>query len=870
MPFWVYLLIYAATFLVTELLRPKPQIEDAKPAGLGDFQVPTATEGRVIPVIWGRVKISGPNVTWYGDLVATPLKEKVKTGLFSKKTVITGYTYALGLQFGLCRGPVDLLRHIRCDESFCWGPDASTADAPIAPTDSGAAFFINQPAFFGGEDAGGGGGLVGPGRIWIGSETQTVSGYLATFQSPLPAYRGNCYVVFERMGVGFAPTLRPFEFELERFPDGLDLGTLQPGDERIGDSVNPMNVLFELLTDDDWGFNLSPTGIDVAALRSVAATLATEGNGFAWIWDRPLDRLEIINLIEQQVDGVFFQDPISGAYSFKLIRFDYTPGTLELLDPSNVRSITRFSRPSWAETQNQIQAEFNDPRKNYTQSFAVAQDMANIDIVGAIKASKVRFPGCKDAALANSLAWRELRQLSFPVATGQLVANRSQYAITPGDVRELTWPRLNLVRLPIRITKVNRGRMLDNIIKIDWAQDIFSASAGSFADPPDTDWAAPVDVAVAPVLQAIFELPYRITDLGDGTNTEDLQLGTLFVRGNNLTIGYNAFTTFADPPTAAPAITESDIIDPGGSSGMTPYGLLTAALDAGEANGFQDAVGFTIDNGIDLDQLENATATERAAGKNVLLIDQELMTFDTVVDNLNGTYTISNLRRGALDTVPAAHANNAPVLFISYGLGLVNTFPFTDTTLNLRTKLQPFTPFDVFDFASISELSLTPTIDRAGKGNPPRNIQINPSAPGGGYFPTDAGSPSGAELVGDLSVTLFSGNKFTAPFDLPWDEATGYPPEAGTTYRLRIIEDPGGANTVVRDTTGITIGGTGQTTVTESAFADDAVTDLYQVELSSQNAVGDSQVWPIGPFRIYGWGYKYGEKYGGDSAGSIV
>ena len=113
MAFFLTLLIYVATFLITELLRPKPQIENAKPAGLGDFQVPTATEGRVVPIIWGRVKTSGPNVVWYGDLEADPIIEKVKTGLFSSQNVTQGFRYSIGLQMALCRGPVDKLINIR-------------------------------------------------------------------------------------------------------------------------------------------------------------------------------------------------------------------------------------------------------------------------------------------------------------------------------------------------------------------------------------------------------------------------------------------------------------------------------------------------------------------------------------------------------------------------------------------------------------------------------------------------------------------------------------------------------------------------------------------------------------------------------------
>ncbi len=45
---------------------PKPQ--HAKPAGLEQFDLPTAQEGRPIQVLFGKRYINAPNVVWYGDL----------------------------------------------------------------------------------------------------------------------------------------------------------------------------------------------------------------------------------------------------------------------------------------------------------------------------------------------------------------------------------------------------------------------------------------------------------------------------------------------------------------------------------------------------------------------------------------------------------------------------------------------------------------------------------------------------------------------------------------------------------------------------------------------------------------------------------
>ena len=229
------------------------------------------------------------------------------------------------------------------------------------------------------------------------------------------------------------------------------------------------------------------------------------------------------------------------------------------------------------------------------------------------------------------IAWREIRQLSTPVATGQLETDRSQYDIVPGDVRELSWARLGITRLPIRVTKVNRGRILDNKIRIDWAQDVFSFNASTFADPTDTNWQEPDTDANANAAEQLIEVPYRITDDGTGANVTDLQVGTLVVRGGATEVGYNTYATQdPNPPTIPADPTVNDIIPPGGSQAFTPSGLLTAALDAGQTNGFQDTIGFTVDTATDMNLVQNATAAQVENRQNVLIVDGEIMLFETM------------------------------------------------------------------------------------------------------------------------------------------------------------------------------------------------------------------------------------------------
>ena len=68
--FQIFMLI--VSLVVSYALRPKPPVP--KPAALKDFDVPVAEQGRPIPVVFGTLTLTGPNVLWYGDLRTTPIK----------------------------------------------------------------------------------------------------------------------------------------------------------------------------------------------------------------------------------------------------------------------------------------------------------------------------------------------------------------------------------------------------------------------------------------------------------------------------------------------------------------------------------------------------------------------------------------------------------------------------------------------------------------------------------------------------------------------------------------------------------------------------------------------------------------------------
>ena len=67
------IIVLVASVLISQALAPKPP--QPKPAALEDFDAPTAEEGRAIPVVFGTVWVTGPNVIWYGDLRSTAIRK---------------------------------------------------------------------------------------------------------------------------------------------------------------------------------------------------------------------------------------------------------------------------------------------------------------------------------------------------------------------------------------------------------------------------------------------------------------------------------------------------------------------------------------------------------------------------------------------------------------------------------------------------------------------------------------------------------------------------------------------------------------------------------------------------------------------------
>ena len=640
---WFTLALFVVSFLVTALLAPKPDIENARAGSLNDIQFPRATEDAPIPLVLGRVRMNAPNTLWYGDYSTDKIKEKIKTGLFSSTRVTVGYEYYLGLDLGLCLGPGVRLRQIFIDEESVWtGSTSSTA----VTTGS-----ISAKKLFGGYKEGG--GWVGDFTFYPGSYDQAVNSYLEgqVGAGNVPAYRGISRIVFENNLIGESSQLRKMSFVLDKYTDDLGLSN----DGKIGDDINPAEAIYQILTDEWSGLGIDATRIDTTTLTAIGEVLYTEGNGCSVLVTSAAEGKKVLTEILRQIDGIIFQDPETGDISFKLIRQDYTVGDLPTYDESDILSIKNFTKTSWEDVVAQVKVSYPQ-RDKESSAVAVSQDMATANMVGRMRTANVSFPFCYEPALANELASRERAQQSVPLFRMTLEMNRNGYSLRPGDVFRVSWPEYGISQIVMRVQKHDLGELLNNKVVIDCLQDVFAVGSTVFATPEETSWEEPETEPTDILTEEVVEMPYFY-----GSRIE-----TPVVDGKANVIPFplkpsdasSSFDMFAGTVTDELEIREVANID------YPPSGTLQSdyAQDAGLATGL-DSTGFVLENVSGTFPTGQSLADIRTGEVGILYVDGEWMAYLSAV--VSGDTTVSNVYRGIFGSQVKEHSSGTRVWALS-------------------------------------------------------------------------------------------------------------------------------------------------------------------------------------------------------------
>lgn len=596
----------------------------------------------------------------------------------------------------------------------------------------------------------------------------------------------------------------PASFAIGGSGSGATLNVFYLGSHAVnGVDSNPACAAFELLTDTDWGFGISSSKIDAASFLEAGETLFEEGNGFSFLLDRPIDASELKREIERQIDGTIYLDQRTGLFKMALFRAGYDIDDVpQIVDNVNLKNITDFTRGTWDGTTNQVQIEFEDRQREYAQTFAIAQDLANSRIQGSqIISAQMTYPGVKDKDLANQIASRELRALSTPLAKATVTVDRSLSAVVPGDVVAVSDSTLGVIQFPMRVLSVNYGTLDEGTISLGLVQDVFQFAQPFFGAPDDTRWTFPQQDVVAPPEDEIkvFEAPYalaiRDTDLPG-------QLDRIWATARNQNgVATSQFIHQRNDPTTPVGAYE----EVGEIFGFSLIGELAGSLSHSGANPSTviqlDPSPDTVDDM--LEELVSVSPSDVGGQnlRNLLLIDDEFLGATVVSDadthiDLNGVY------RGMLDSAPADHAAGAKVWLLTAGGGLSSSGIPQPNVVDVQVR--PSSPMD--DATELESATIQFQMNnRARRPYPPVELSLN-----GDRYPAQVDiddTKTGGTTLDDKGLeAAFTRRDFRTP-----DEVLGittdaetldptFPAANSTTYKMRVIEDPLGAATVLFET----------------------------------------------------------------------
>jgi len=518
--------------------------------------------------------------------------------------------------------------------------------------------------------------------------------------------------------------------------------------------MNPAHIIRECLTDANWGMGYPEE--DMGDSFVVAADrLYSEGMGISILWSQQTSIEDFVEEIIRHIDAALYVDRTTGKFELKLIRDDYDESSLLVLDQSNISRVEGYSKQTLAELVNEITVTYDSNETGQAETVTL-QNLAMIQQQGAIIPATVDYPGFANQAIAARVAARDLKAMSTPLVTATIYANREAAGLNIGSCFVWNWLEQDedgngiATSYIMRVTEIAFGDGVDNVVRIQCAQDVFALPDIVYVEAKPTEWTDPSVAPLPATPRLVMETPYYeiVRQLGEVDAAAKLSglpgLGYLTVAAGRQAAEINAELQ----------------VDSG--AGYVEGGTLDfcpcAALDG--AIGHLDTTA-TLKDGVDLGEFVSGSLAQ---------IGDEIIVIESIVGG------VATIRRGCLDTVPAAHPDGAAVI-IWDGYVASDDIEYVASDA-LDVKILTITgqgPLAITD-APVDSVVMG---QRAIRPYPPANVKI-----GGKDYPPRVVAD---DLVGIVATWAHRDRlQQTGGTVLGWTDAS-VGPETGVTYSARLV-----------------------------------------------------------------------------------
>lgn len=540
--------LLAAQMWIGEITRQRPErvtFEEFQKNNLGS---------ELRPIEYGAgTWETRPQRIWLGDFHSRAVE---------RDSSWTDYLWAGGLAFLL--DTITVAYRYYCSEVFtlCWGPDTHVEritegerlmfQATPGTDNAGGGFLIDDPQAWGGDQPPGEGGRYAWLDLTRGNYTDATNAYLesvlTTSPNKTPSLRGISTLIvrgfsgfpesgyFAAGGIGFIPRLKEWKVVCRRQPNNLLTAY-----SKMGRHANPIEVWFEHATSYEYGAGCPAEELNLTSLQAAAQTLYNEStptftSGWSGNVENSTSPGEVCKNILEQIDGVPDLSASLGL-GIRLIRRDYTFGSLPVLNQSNITRVERYDPGTYEDTINKVIVPFKDPENNFVDRPGIYIDSANQMIQsGRIVPITQNYLGVGDYATANMLATRDGRALAIPrpplICSVQPHIGRLRYV---GEVVKFEWQSPTFSKL-MRVTAVSPPGPQDEDYQIEMMEDQFATgvrTGGEVSGTSFTDPGAGLDVAPPSASWDTVNFPpdglvQKVIEQSDGSLITYIDAGIIF------------------------------------------------------------------------------------------------------------------------------------------------------------------------------------------------------------------------------------------------------------------------------------------------------------------------------------------------------
>lgn len=623
----------------------------------------TSTAGVCIPILYGANRCS-PNIIWYNNFQAHPQKQGKGGKGGGGKGAQRSYSYSTALILALCEGPIQ-------DVSFAWVNQSVTTLAHLNLT------------------------------IFDGTDTQTPPAWIDTnYPAQARSYARTAYVFSDKYDLGSSASLPSHNFEV--------IGRFAGSEPSMRD-VNASYIIYDLLTDTQFGLGLPVSSIDPASweryreycqisllylspylntqeqLTSILQRWAQLTNSFIFWSANQLKFAPLDSYLSPQIaNGGAYYPANLPVYNLTIDDF--------IFDPTSEDPVT-VTRIDPADGYNSVQLDIADRNNSYNTTPIYWQDQATVNELGVfqsqiISASEVCLPliGTIMASLIGQRAVNIRNTYAFKLSP--------TYALLePGDVVQITEPFMGLNKFAVRILTVDE----DDVYNLSITAEEFPMGSG-------------LPVTYTPQSNQATPPPDQLADPGNVNPPMILEPSPIVTAGApQLWIGLSGGPEWggAEVWVSTDAVNYAFL---GEVQAPSPQGVLTAPLSY---HADPDTVNtLSVDMAMSGQALSTAvTPTDADQFQSVALIDQELIAFGNVVVTGATTYNLTYLRRGVYGTTPAAHGTGAEFSFINPVTLFTYTLPQPYVGVPLFFKFLSVNLFGAMlqDISTVVQYNYTPT-----------------------------------------------------------------------------------------------------------------------------------------------------------------